>query len=340
MSTTILVTSAGGPAATGFVRSLRKVRPALRIIGTEANVYKQHLSECDRTVIVPYANSPHYLRAIQDVIAEFGVTFIHSQADVELMVLSEARERLGADTFLPAKETMNICRNKWRSYKRWKTASIAVPQTFLLHNAADLRRAFDQLSGDMWLRDTEGAAGQGSLSRPTYSQAWHHLTSRNMWGKATAARHLTRDTVTWQSIWDEGWLVCAQGRRRLGWEFGNRTQSGVTGLTAVARLIADPMVDRIAMRAIKAIDPRPHGIFSVDMTYDDAGVPNPTEINAGRFFTTHQFITEAGLNMPHILLQLMEHTYSGRYRLLNPCRRDVAWVRGIDVEPKMVPLDD
>ena len=51
------------------------------------------------------------------------------------------------------------------------------------------------------------------------------------------------------------------------------------------------MVDEIALRAITAVDGSPHGIFSVDLTYDDEGVPNPTEINIGRFFTTHLFFT-------------------------------------------------
>ena len=62
--------------------------------------------------------------------------------------------------------------------------------------------------------------------------------------------------------------------------------------------VSDPVVDDIAQRAIRAINPEPSGIFGVDLTYDRDGVPNPTEINIGRFFTTHQFFTAAGLNMP------------------------------------------
>ena len=150
-----------------------------------------------------------------------------------------------------------------------------------------------------------------------------------------AAEHLTDKTVTWQSIWHEGVLVVAQGRRRLYWEFANRAQSGVTGLTGTGETVSDPLVDEIAMRTVFASDEKPHGIFSVDMTYDWDGVPNPTEINIGKFFTTHLFITRAGCNMPEIFVQLAFGEYEGRFNVLNPCARKL-WVRGIDQLPILV----
>ena len=51
-------------------------------------------------------------------------------------------------------------------------------------------------------------------------------------------------------------------------------------------------VNRIAQDAIFAIDKRPHGIYGVDMTYDKNDIPNPTEINISRFFTTAYFFTK------------------------------------------------
>ena len=40
--------------------------------------------------------------------------------------------------------------------------------------------------------------------------------------------------VTWLSLWFRGELVVAQTRRRRSWNFGDRTLSGVTGVTGVA----------------------------------------------------------------------------------------------------------
>ncbi|GAI85273.1 unnamed protein product, partial [marine sediment metagenome] len=83
-------------------------------------------------------------------------------------------------------------------------------------------------------------------------------------------------------------------------------------------------------------DPKPHGIFSVDLTYDKDGVPNPTEINIAKFFTTHHFITRTGCNMPDILVQLAFDEYKGPYNLLNPCKPKMYWIRGIDVLPVLL----
>ena len=111
---------------------------------------------------------------------------------------------------------------------------------------------------------------------------------------------LTPQSVTWLSIWYEGELVVAQTRKRQSWNFGNRTVSGVTGITGVGETVSDDTVTETAIDAIKAIDNRPHGIYGVDMTYDFSGIPNITEINISRFFTTVYFFTKAGLNMPKI----------------------------------------
>ena len=65
------------------------------------------------------------------------------------------------------------------------------------------------------------------------------------------------------------------------------------------------LVDEIAIQTVKAVSDKPHGIFGVDMAYDKDGIPNPTEINISRFFTTVLFFTEAGLNMPEIFKDLI-----------------------------------
>ena len=105
-------------------------------------------------------------------------------------------------------------------------------------------------------------------------------------------------------------------------------------MTGTGVTVSDPNLDEIAQRAILAVDPEPNGVFGVDLTYDRQGVPNPTEINIGRFFTTHQFFTAAGLNMPYIFAQcaLAEGTPSVSPKI-NPLPAGLAWVRGMDVKP-------
>jgi carbamoyl-phosphate synthase large subunit len=133
----------------------------------------------------------------------------------------------------------------------------------------------------------------------------------------------------------------AQGRKRLYWEFANRSVSGVTGITGTGVTLSDKKLDDLAVKAIKAIDDCPHGIYGVDMTYDKRGVPNPTEINIGRFFTTHQFFTEVGLNMPYIYLKAAFNERLPRIKKrINPLKNGLAWVRGMDTEPVLTSMKE
>src|SRR5207302_9800619 len=107
-----------------------------------------------------------------------------------------------------------------------------------------------------------------------------------------------------------------------------------TGITGGGVTVSDEQVDKISQQAILAVDNEPHGIFSVDLTYDSEGTPNLTEINIGRFFTTHLFFSAAGLNMPEILVRLAFGEEPARLpSKLNPLAPGQVWVRGMDMEP-------
>lgn len=77
------------------------------------------------------------------------------------------------------------------------------------------------------------------------------------------------------------------------------------------------------------------------MAFDDKGIPNPTEINIGRFFTTHLFFSRAGLNLPDIYCDLcLSGTTPRLERRLNPLPDGLLWIRGMDTEPALVRRDE
>jgi hypothetical protein len=329
----ILVTGAAGAPALGYVRSLRKSPEKFHLIGVDCNKYQLLTAETDERYLVPRASDRDYVAVLRDLIAETGAELLFAQPDVEIAVISRHREELGVKTFLPAQATIELCQDKYLSFDRWQAAGLPVPETRLLQDETDLRGALVDF-GDTWLRAAEGAAGRGSLHTSEYEQARAWIESHDGWGTFTAARYLSPRSVTWQSIWHQGQLIVAQGRERLQWEFADRAPSGVTGITGAGITVRDNLVDEIAQRAILAIDPKPHGIFAVDMTRDSTGVPNPTEINIGRFFTTTLFFTFAGLNMPYIYTKLaFGEKPDVPEPKLNPVEPGLLWVRGMDREP-------
>lgn len=339
---TVLATASGGPSTLSFTRSLRDADPQgrfYRLIGTDCDPHNLHRSEVDTAYLCPKAGDPRYLPFLLELIKREKVDVLHSQPEVEAYTIGKFRtqiEATGCRLFMPSQATIERLRDKWSSYCIWRDAGIKVPKNVLLKEPSDLEEAFSAFGEDIWIRETIGAAGKGSLSRPTFETARAHLDHSQAWGRAVAAEHLSRETVTWQSIWQEGRLVVAQGRRRHSWAFGNRAQSGVTGLTGVGETISDPSLDALAIACIRAADTKPNGIFSVDFTYDLKGIPNPTEINIAKFFTTHHFLTRTGCNMPEILVQLAMGRYEGPYEVLNPCKPGMLWIRGIDVNPVLI----
>lgn len=331
----ILITGAGGAPATNFVRSLRLVTDEkYYLIGTDADKYYLQRSETDETHLMPKCSDPQYLPLMRELIAETKADLIFAQPDVEIAEISEHRDELGCKVFLPEKETIRICMDKFASFAKWKAAGITVPGTMMINTPDDLKQAFTTCGPRIWIRAIQGAFGKGSLPTESFDQAKAWIDFHNGWGSFCAAECLEEQSITWQSIWWEGKLIVAQGRKRLYWEFANRAASGVTGLTGTGVTISDPVLDELAQRAIHAIDQKPHGIFSVDLTYDKRGTPNPTEINIGRFFTTHLFFSEAGLNMPHIFVRLaFGEPIPPLARTINPLPEGLAWVRGMDIEP-------
>ena len=337
----ILLSEAGGTLMRNVVASLRAAPEPLHIVGISSNPYELVLSNCDESYLVPPAADPDFLPTIADIAKKTGAGFLHSQHDAVIKILSARRSELPLRTFLPDPRTVAACIDKYESYRRWAAAGMPVPRTLEIGSEEALREAFATLGPTIWLRLKEGGGGAGALPTDNFAFAKAWIDRFDGWGHFVAAELLSAQSVTWTSLWQNGELILAQGRKRINWLFANRTLSGVTGVTGVAETVSDPQLDDIAERAIRAIDTCPSGIFSVDLTYSNAGEPCLTEINIGRFFTTIHFFTEAGVNFPYIFVAL---AYGERPPLpekrINPLTPGLLWVRGMDTAPVLVRRED
>ena len=337
----ILVAGAGGPASEGVIRSLQEARSSMNIIGMGSDYGDLILSRAPTKYLVPRATEADYFSELERIIGREKPELIHAQNDREVLEISRIRDdllRLGVKTFLPKHSTIETCVDKWKSYTAFENAGLIVPKNIKITHESDLKLSFTNLAneeGFIWLRSNSiGGGGMGALPTNDYSFAKKWIDHHQGWSNFMAAEMLTPKTVTWSSIWFEGELIVAQTRKRGGWVHGNRTLSGVTGVTKVGQTTSDVEVNRIAVDAIKAVDAEPHGIFGVDLAYDMNGVPNPTEINIARFFTTIYFFTKAGLNMPEIFVDLaLSGKKHGHEERINPLPDDLFWFRGMDTEP-------
>lgn len=333
---------AGGTPSNNFIKSIRNSPEEFYVIGMTSDPYDLCKADVEKRHLVPFHNEKDYYPVLEEIIKENEPEFLHVQNDFEVLAISRFRhklKKLNVLTCLPRHESVELCIDKLKSWECWKKSGITVPNSLIIDNQDDLKKAFENFGDKIWIRSIEGAAGKGSLPTSNIGFAKSWIDYFDGWGNFMAAEFLSPRSVTWMSLWNHGNLVVAQGRERINWAFGNRALSGVTGITGAGITVSDPSVDEVAQKAIMSIDTAPHGIWSVDMTYDGNGVPNPTEINIGRFFTTNYFFTKMGLNMPYIYFKLaFNEELPLIQKKINPLPPGYTWIRGMDTEPVLTTL--
>lgn len=72
---------------------------------------------------------------------------------------------------------------------------------------------------------------------------------------------------------------------RLEYPFKHISLSGITGTPTVAKTIHEDKINKIGVAAVLALDPKPHGFYSVDIKEDGNGKPHVTEVD-GKWHTT------------------------------------------------------
>jgi carbamoyl-phosphate synthase large subunit len=249
-----------------------------------------------------------------------------------------------AATFLPQAEAVATCQDKAAFAARMADAGLPTPRFARAEDEESLREATAsilQAREQAWVRAVRGAGARASLpvSSPDQAAAWvrYWIERRGLgYPDFMVSEFLPGREFAFQSVWLDGRVVTSAARERLEYVFGHLMPSGQSSSPSVARTIHRDDVNEIASRAVLAVDAEATGVFCVDLKEDESGRPLVTEINAGRFFTTSNFLAEAGANMPYTYVQLaLGESVDGlpRFDAVEP---DLYWVRMIDMGFKLV----
>ena len=329
----ILIEGCGGPAGVNFVNSLRYAPEKLYLIGTDINKYHLEWLDTDENYLIPKFTDESYIEKINLLIEKTGTEMIHPQPDELVAFLGEYKAKIDAITFLPDNKTINICQNKFESARVWKKASIPISKSILINDASDLEKAESELGCPYWIRATKGASSRGSTPVDNIETAKHWVAywkSRGVKWQFVAQEYLPGKNIAFQSIWKDGELITSQARERLEYIYPQLAPSGTTNTPIVAKTINRGDVNQMATDAILSIDKKAKGIFCVDLKENKEGVPIPTEINVGRFFTTSFFFTYAGINMPYLYVKLAYDEPIPRVPRYNALPEGLYWIRHID----------
>ena len=335
---TIILTGAGGSAAENYLQSLRLSKLEIRVVGADIAPARLHLSSADERFVLPRLDDPNYLPALNSAISYYSADILHSQPDAEVTFVGRNREKITANLFLPSQQTLEIASDKAAFASRMSSRGVPVPESTDLESFGhlhDVVRSFRTRHDRLWLRARSGAGSRASLPIRTASQAaaWVQWWVEERGMSVTdfmISEMLPGREYAYQSIWQEGQLIAGQLRERLEYLYGFLSPSGQSSTPAVARTVSEPNVDDLAQDAIRALDEKPTGVYCVDIKTDASGQARVTEINAGRFFTTSNFFSAAGLNMP---LMAVRAALGEDLPVIgsSPLEPDLYWVRMVDM---------
>jgi len=343
----ILVTGAGGPAGINFVTSLHIAPERMFLVGTEANQYFMHLATTDKKYMVPRATEPAYIDKLNEITKKEKIEFFHAQPDTEVEVISENREKIKTNFFLPSKKAVRACQDKLEAARLWKKKDIPVARFIELRTEKDVDRAFEELGSPIWIRATHGAGGIGSTpanNRETATSWISYWKARGIAWKFIAQEHLPGKNMAFHSIWKNGELVTSMARERLEYIYPHLAPSGITGTPAVQKTVHDATINKTGTEAVLAIDPEFNGIACVDLKANSEGIQCVTEINAGRMFTTSFFFSYASkilrkdyyANIPYLYVKLAYNEKLPKIPKYNVLPKDVYWIRHIDAPGRLV----
>jgi glutathione synthase/RimK-type ligase-like ATP-grasp enzyme len=289
--TRVMVTGSGGLAGVNFVRALRASSTAYYIVGTDFNMYHLLYPEVDARYLTPRHSDKSFIPRIVELAKKEKVVFLHPQPSSEAYVISSKRERVPCKIFLPPASVMRVGQDKLLSERRLKAAGIPVAKTAPIKNKADIPDAFSELGNPLWARARHGAGGRLSLlcGDATEARLWIELWVKRGgvgFDEFILQEYLPGRNIAWDSIWKDGRLVTSYSRERLEYPFKHVSPSGITGTPSVSRIIHDPRLNEVCRRAVKAIDGKPDGAYSVDVKESASGSPCITEVDSGKFHST------------------------------------------------------
>lgn len=353
----ILLLGAGGNASLNFVKCLKK-HSDHTVFGADMNKYYLDACNSDVKIQLDYTSEMSKMVSILKMVNQHKIQMIHAQPDPEVKFLLEHISILGKeddwafnkDTGLIFPHSLEIWEkfaNKLYCQGIWNKEVIHIETHSFLEcclNPKLFAAMSKQGNGKVWIRAVSGAGSKAALPITSFSQAeawvdyWEEARGMNK-SDFMLVEHLPGKEYAVQTFWLEGELIQSQARQRLIYFFGAIMPSGQTSTPAVACIIDRQEPYQTAYKAIRAIDPKPHGIYCVDIKENSRGDCVPMEVNYGRFFTTSDFFAEVGVNSP------LEYVNSFTNRNYSPnvsieaVKEPYHWIRGLDKEPKLIKYE-
>jgi len=340
MAKRLLVTEAGTGASEYLIRSLRAGDDEFVIVGCHWDQFFLRNSSADRRWMVPTPSDPGYAAAVSHVVERERIDFILPNADESVAALSAARRRFPGLLLLPRHKVVRLCQDKYALNKFLSRRNVPVPETRAVRHLAGVETVFRNLGSHspLWCRIRSGSNSRGAapVATPEQARSWIRYWSEMRAVPPrdfTLAEYLPGRDFACLMLWNAGTLVLAKTCERLSYFFASSQPSGQSSMAGLSKTVHEPRLVETCTRAIRALDARASGVFSIDLKSDERGEARITEINAGRLIAQTILLDRAGkhnLTLTYARLALGEPvTLRDEYE----AAADHYFVRNVDAEP-------
>lgn len=332
----MLLLGAGGNAGINFVKSLKLAAKDIFVIGCDLDKYNLVSCNSDKKILLPQQSEDEKIALLLSIIQAEKIDYLHAQPDPEVRFLLKHKSRFAKYIFNHNLEIWEKFANKLFCQKTWKEQLQLGFSSYPLINIQQEPALFEEIihrNGKAWIRAIRGAGSRAALPVKTLAQAtcwasyWVEMKGMS-YDDFMVAEFLDGNEYAVQTFWVDGELIQSQARERLVYFFGSIMPSGQSSTPAVAKTVAEGDVYTTAYACIRAIDPRPHGIYCVDLKRNSNNEAVPMEVNYGRFFTTSNFFANLNVNTPFAVLDYFLN--QKKHYAVEKVQEECYWIRGLD----------
>ena len=309
----VLVTGACAVSARSVIRSL-KMSPKFadaEFIGWDMCnlLYGLYAGIVSRMYKVPPVTDSTYEGVARDILQKEKPDFAIIVPEVEVVYWSD--KQLGVPCLLPPPAFSKLAISKERLFDALAETHL-VPKHFSVSAESICSKDFDNPLGfPVWIRDGSAgtASAKGAFKACSYEdlRAWVQINAGIT--QFQLSEFLPGNNYGCFCLFKNGRLVKMCQAQRIEYIMAKVAISGITGNTSKGRLLNDPEISDVALKAIEILCKKTgeamNGLVVVDMKCNDSGHPIITEINLRHVAYSSMFAT-AGFNISefHALLTL------------------------------------
>jgi carbamoyl-phosphate synthase large subunit len=272
------------------MRALRRMVPPAYIVGINDDRFSLARSSADRNYLYATPAGKSFVAPIIEIVRRERVNVVIATDDHFVKDLSDARGRFPIKLFLPRRETIDLCQDKFALTEFFRKKGIRVPRTYAIKSLRALEATFSRFprGSVLWCRARRGSRSLGATPVQTVEQARAWITLwRDMHNVAvsefTLAEYLPGRHWCVPSVWHDGTLLRVQATEVLSYFASGNNPGRVSSLANLAKTVVAEEARATALNAVRTLERRPNGAFCVELRDSADGVPAITEINIGRF---------------------------------------------------------